>query len=106
MRLTLTYFKNEVASIYEGKTVSAVTDGFTVAIVVLARAWLMCTTFLSTLSHVSYVIVMMIMYDGLVTLAYIIQLISSLQAHKDQSSLPRSLSSNSYVTLKILEYFW
>ena len=101
------YFKNEVASICEGKTVSAVTDGFTVTIVVLTRAWLTRTTFLSTLSHVSHVIVMTVMYDGLVISSYIVQSVSSLQAHEDRSSRSRNLSSLSYVTfLTNLLYFF
>ena len=57
-----------------------------------------------TLSHVLNAIVMMIVHDGLVALAYIIQSVSSLQAHKDRSSLLCSLSMMLYVTLINLDY--
>ena len=76
-----------------------------IAMVVLTRAWLMHSMFLATLSHVSQIVVVMVAYDGIVTLAYIIQSVSSLQAHKDRSSLSRRLSSTLYVTLTSLEYF-
>ena len=80
--------------------------GFMVAMVGLVRAWLKRNMLLSTLSYVSHVIVMMIVYNQLITLAYIIQLVRSLQAHEDRSSLLRRLSSTLYVTLTNLEYFW
>ena len=104
MRWILTYFKNEVASICERETVEAVIDGFTVVMAVLARVFLINIILQSKLSHVSSVIVMMITYDGLVTSAYIIQTVSSLQAHAYRSFLLRSLSRMLYVTLLNLKY--
>ena len=101
----LTYFKNEIASICEDETVAAVINSFIVATVVLVRTRLMRSIFLSMLFHVLHVIVMMFAYDGLVALEYIIQSVSSLQAHEDGSSLSRSLSSTLHVTLTNLEYF-
>jgi len=63
MRWILAYFKNDVASIYEGDTVAAVMGGFMVAMVGLVRAWLKRNMLLSTLSYVSHVIVMTVMYN-------------------------------------------
>ena len=82
----------------KGRRYLPVTDGLTVAIVVLAKAWLMCITFLSTISHVSLVIVTTNAYDGLVISLYIVQSVSSLQTHEDRSSRLQILSRSSYIT--------
>jgi len=78
----ITYFKIDVVSICEGEIVAAIMDGFIVAIVILARAWLIRSILLSTLSYVLHFIVMPVPYDGLVSSAYIFQSVFSPGAQK------------------------
>ena len=92
IRLMLTYFKKEVASICEGGAVDAVAASFTVAMAVLAGVCLRRSMFLSTFSHLLHIIFVMRAYEILVASAYMFQSVSSLQLYRDTLCLLCSLS--------------